>query len=224
MSLEIKVVSNILKANEAIAAENKQLFSEKGILVLNMISSPGSGKTSLLERTIERLAPGLRLGIIEGDVQTSKDAERIHALGIPVVQINTQGGCHLDAHMIKVALPDLPLESLDCLIIENVGNLVCPASYQLGEDMKVVVLSTTEGDDKPSKYPAIFHEAGVLIINKIDLLSYTNFNMSMARESALKINPALKIFEVSCSSGQGLADWTQWLATEIKARSSQAGF
>ena len=219
--MEIKVLSNILKANEVIAEENRQLFSARGILTLNFISSPGSGKTSILERTIEQVKRDYRLGIIEGDIQTSRDAQRIHALGIPVVQINTQGGCHLDANMIKMALPGLPLEEIDCLIIENVGNLVCPADYQLGEDMKVAVLSVTEGDDKPSKYPAIFHESRVLIINKMDLLPFTNFNLAAARESALQINPYLEIFEVSCKDGQGLDAWTDWLKLQIGRRSAK---
>ncbi|MEW6378047.1 MAG: hydrogenase nickel incorporation protein HypB [bacterium] len=218
--MEIKVLSNILKANEAIAEENRQLFSQEGILVFNLISSPGSGKTSILEKTIEHLLPDFRLGVIEGDIQTSRDAERIHALGIPVIQINTQGGCHLDANMVKMALPALPLKELDCLIIENVGNLVCPADYQLGEHMKVVVLSVTEGDDKPSKYPAIFHESRILIMNKIDLLPFTNFDLAAARESALQINPHLRIFEVSCKSGQGIDSWTGWLKAEIKKHRS----
>lgn len=218
--MEIKVLTNILKANEAIAEENRQLFSKNGLLVLNIISSPGSGKTSILEKTIELLTSDIRLGIIEGDVQTSKDAERINALGVPVVQINTQGGCHLDANMIKMTLPDLPLGELDCLIIENVGNLVCPANYQLGEDMKVVVLSVTEGDDKPIKYPTIFRESQILIINKIDLLTFTNFDMATAKEYALQINPELKIFEVSCQNGQGFDKWINWLASKIKNRSA----
>ncbi|MCL6584247.1 MAG: hydrogenase nickel incorporation protein HypB [bacterium] len=214
--MELKVLSNILKANEAIAVENRQLFAREKILVLNVISSPGSGKTSILERTIAHLLPECRLGVIEGDIQTSKDAERIHALGVPVVQINTQGGCHLDANMIKMALPDLPLKELECLIIENVGNLVCPADYQLGEDMKIVVLSVTEGDDKPSKYPAIFHESQVLIINKMDLLPFTDFNLARAKEAALQINPHLLIFELSCKSGQGVDSWASWLKSKIK--------
>ena len=217
--MEIKVLSNILKANEAIAEENRQLFSENGLLVLNIISSPGSGKTSILEKTIESLTSDIQLGIIEGDVQTSKDAERINALGVPVVQINTQGGCHLDANMIKMTLADLPLGKLDCLIIENVGNLVCPANYQLGENMKVVVLSVTEGDDKPIKYPTIFRESKILIINKVDLLGFTNFDLATAKEYALQINPDLKIFEVSCRNGQGIEGWTSWLASKIKRRS-----
>lgn len=214
--MEVKVLANILKANEAIAFENKRFFEEKGLLVLNFISSPGSGKTSLLEKSIEYSASALRLGVIEGDVQTSKDAERIQALGVPVVQINTQGGCHLEANMIKMALADFPLDGLDCLIIENVGNLVCPASYQLGEDMKIVVLSVTEGDDKPSKYPTIFHNSQVMLINKMDLLPFTNFDLAAAKQAALQINPGLKIFEVSCQTGQGFDSWIKWLIQTVK--------
>ncbi len=216
--MEIKVLSNILKANQAIAAENQQLFQKNQLLALNLISSPGSGKTSILEKTIELLNSTIRLGIIEGDLQTSKDAERINVFGIPVVQINTEGGCHLDANMIKMALPGLPLPEMDCLIIENVGNLVCPASYFLGEDSKIVVLSVTEGDDKPSKYPIIFRESQILLINKIDLLPFTNFNLDIAKEDALQINPDLKIFEISCKNGQGFEDWTTWLAKKVNKK------
>lgn len=219
--MEIKVLSNILKANEAIAEENRQVFSKNALLVFNIISSPGSGKTSILEKTIEGLNQEIQLGIIEGDVQTSKDAERIHALGVPVVQINTQGGCHLDANMIKMTLADLPLGELDCVIIENVGNLVCPANYQLGEDMKIVVLSVTEGDDKPIKYPTIFRESKILIINKIDLLTHTNFDLAAAKEYVLQINPELTIFEVSCRTGQGFGAWTRWLTARIQNRTAQ---
>lgn len=218
--MEIKVLSNILKANENIAEGNRQIFSKNGILVLNIISSPGSGKTSILEKTIQQLTSDVQIGIIEGDLQTSKDAERINVLGTPVVQINTEGGCHLDANMVKMALSDLPLENLDCLIIENVGNLVCPASYQLGEDMKIVVLSVTEGDDKPSKYPIIFRESQILLINKMDLLPFTNFDLAAAKKAALQINPDLKIFELSCQNGQGIENWTQWLISKIKNQSA----
>ncbi|MEW6064454.1 hydantoin utilization protein A [Desulforamulus profundi] len=176
---EIKVVSNILKANELIAGELKKNFHDKGIFVIKFMGSPGSGKTSILESLLKELKSKLKMAVIEGDLYTTKDAERIEKQGIPVVQINTCGGCHLDSHMIREALHNLSLDGLDLLVIENVGNLVCPAGYNLGEDMRMVALSLTEGDDKPAKYPAIFQRANVVIINKIDLLSQTDFSMDV---------------------------------------------
>lgn len=167
IALEIKVIKNILKANEDLAGQNRNRFDELGLFVLNLISSPGAGKTTILEKTIEKLKSKIKLGVIEGDLMTTRDAERILSQGVPVVQINTQGGCHLDANMISKAMNELPLESLQLLIIENVGNLVCPAAYDLGEHTKVAVLSVSEGDDKPLKYPKIFQEAPVCILNKM---------------------------------------------------------
>jgi hydrogenase nickel incorporation protein HypB len=207
----IPIVKNILHANENIALENQQLFKAKGVVVINLLSSPGAGKTTLLEKTIAMLNAETAIGVIEGDIQSVLDSERIGRLGVPVIQINTDGGCHLDANMIKAALPNVNLESIKILFIENVGNLVCPAEFGLGEDMKVVVLSVAEGDEKPLKYPLAFRESKALVINKTDLVPFTNFDMEKARGYSLRINPELEIFEVSCYTGEGLDRWAQWL-------------
>jgi len=218
--MKIKVVSNILKANDSIAEENRGLFKENGLFVINLISSPGAGKTSLLEKTILLLSSppskggkwgGISIGVIEGDIATTRDAERIEKTGARVIQINTNGACHLDSNMIKTSLRDFPLNGLDILFIENVGNLVCPANFNLGEDVKAVILSITEGDDKPKKYPGIFREAKVLIINKTDLLPYTDCSIDKIKKESLEINPDLNIFEVSCRSGEGLDRWCNWV-------------
>lgn len=209
--VNIPIVRNILQANENIASENRQFFKENGLLVINLISSPGAGKTTFLEKTIEMLNGEMRIGVIEGDIQSTLDSERIEKCGAPVVQINTEGGCHLDANMIKAALPDLKVQMIDILFIENVGNLVCPAEFSLGEDMKVMLLSVAEGDDKPSKYPLAFRESKALVINKSDLLPFTNFHTEKAKQYSLDINPKLEIFETSCYTGEGLNRWIQWL-------------
>jgi len=175
------------------------------------MGAPGAGKTTLLERTISALEPHLKIGVIEGDIVGSDDAERISAFDVPVVQINTGGACHLDANMISEVLSELPLKDLDLLIIENVGNLVCPAEFKVGEDMKIMVLSVTEGHDKPLKYPLMFRESSALVLNKIDLLPYMNTDMNKVRNDSLALNPKLKIFEVSCSTGEGIEAWAQWL-------------
>lgn len=209
--MKIKIVTRILQANERIAEENRRLFQEAGVYVVNLMGGPGAGKTTLLERTIGELKGRLRIGVIEGDIAGSDDAERIDALGVPVVQINTGGACHLDANMIREVLPDLPLRELDLLIIENVGNLVCPAEFKVGENMKMMVLSLTEGHDKPLKYPLMFRESGALVLNKIDLLPYMNTKVDKVRQDSLSLNPSLEIFEVSCTTGAGIAGWTRWL-------------
>jgi hydrogenase nickel incorporation protein HypB len=215
--VKVKVVTNILEANDRIAAENKKRFMEAGVFVMNVMSGPGAGKTSLLERTIQELSGKIKIGVIEGDIAGADDAERIDKLGIPVVQINTGGGCHLDANMITDVLEDLPpLKELDLLIIENVGNLVCPAEFKLGEDMKVMLLSVAEGHDKPLKYPLMFQESSALILNKIDLLPYTDADIGKMRKDSLSLNPNLKIFEVSCKTGQGITEWTNWVQTLVK--------
>jgi len=214
--MKVKVVTNILEANDRIAAENKKIFHEAGIYVINIMSGPGAGKTSLLEKTITEFAGKTKIGVIEGDIAGSDDAERIEKLGIPVIQINTGGGCHLDANMIREVLDDLPLKDLDLLIIENVGNLVCPAEFKLGEDMNVMLLSIAEGHDKPLKYPLMFQESSALILNKIDLLPYTNVDMEKIRKDSLSLNPKLKIFEVSCRTGAGIGEWTNWLQSFVK--------
>lgn len=215
--MKVKVVTNILEANDRIAAENKKKFEEAGVFVMNVMSGPGAGKTSLLEKTIQELSGKVKIGVIEGDIAGADDAERIDKLGIPVVQINTGGGCHLDANMITDVLEDLPpLKELDLLIIENVGNLVCPAEFKLGEDMKVMLLSVAEGHDKPLKYPLMFQESSALILNKIDLLPYTDADIGKMKKDSLSLNPNLKIFEVSCKTGQGITEWTNWVQTLVK--------
>jgi len=215
--VKVKVVTNILEANDRIAAENKKKFGEAGVFVMNVMSGPGAGKTSLLEKTIQELSGKVKIGVIEGDIAGADDAERIDKLGITVVQINTGGGCHLDANMITDVLEDLPpLKELDLLIIENVGNLVCPAEFKLGEDMKVMLLSVAEGHDKPLKYPLMFQESSALILNKIDLLPYTDADIGKMKKDSLSLNPNLKIFEVSCKTGQGITEWTNWVQTLVK--------
>jgi len=215
--VKVKVVANILEANDRIAAENRKKFEEAGVFVMNVMSGPGAGKTSLLEKTIQELSGKIKIGVIEGDIAGADDAERIDKLGIPVVQINTGGGCHLDANMITDVLEDLPpLKDLDLLIIENVGNLVCPAEFKLGEDMKVMLLSLAEGHDKPLKYPLMFQESSALILNKIDLLPYTDADIGKMKRDSLSLNPNLKIFEVSCKTGQGITEWTNWVQTLVK--------
>lgn len=214
--MKVKVVTNILEANDRIAAENRKLFSDAGVFVMNIMSGPGAGKTSLLERTIQALAGTLRIGVIEGDIAGSDDAERIEKHGVPVVQINTGGGCHLDANMIREVLDEFPLKELDLLIIENVGNLVCPAEFNLGENMKVMLLSIAEGHDKPLKYPLMFQESSALVLNKIDLAPYTDADLGKIKKDSLSLNPNLKIFEVSCKTGDGIGEWTAWLQYLVK--------
>ena len=215
--MKIQVVTDVLAANDRIADENRALFAAKKIYVINLMSSPGAGKTSLVEKTILALRDRFAIGVIEGDIQSTYDAERVAALDTPVVQINTGGGCHLDANMIREALPGLALDAIDMLIVENVGNLVCPAEFQIGEDAKVMILSTPEGADKPAKYPLMFQESAVMIINKIDLKPYVDFDLEKARRDALALNRNLEIFEVSCKTGQGIENWVQWLAGQIEA-------
>jgi hydrogenase nickel incorporation protein HypB len=207
----ITIERKILEKNEQIAQRNRELFRERRIAVLNLVSSPGAGKTSILERTFQELRGSLKIAVIEGDVQTDLDAQRVARYGVPVVQIVTMGGCHLEAQLVHDALEKLDLNGLDLLCIENVGNLVCPANYDLGEALKVVVLSTTEGDDKPLKYPAMFLNSSVLIINKIDLIPYVNCDLNVLKGNALQINPALRVFEVSCTTGEGIPEWCEWL-------------
>ena len=218
--MKVAVVKNILEANERIAQENRAIFDEKNLLVFNLMSSPGAGKTSLLEKTIAALKDEVRMGVIEGDIQSSQDAERIAALGIPAVQINTGGACHLDGNMIRDTFKEFDFDALDLLVVENVGNLVCPAEFKVGEDFKAMILSVAEGDDKPAKYPLMFHESEVLLVNKIDLLPYVNCSVEKIREEALKVNPGLTIFNISCKTGEGLGAWYDWLREKVKARRS----
>lgn len=219
--MQVKVLTDILQANTDLARENRQLFERKGLTVLNLISSPGAGKTTLLEETIKRMGNDTSIGVIEGDIQTARDGERIDKLGIPVIQLNTQGACHLDAAMITQALKELPLDKIRLLFIENVGNLVCPASFDLGEDGKVVILSVPEGSDKVAKYPAIFEKAEVCILNKIDLLDYTDFDLAKFYQDMSKINPKSTVFEMSAITGEGMEQWIHWL--ERKKKESPKG-
>jgi len=214
----VTIERKVLEKNDELAARNREVFRKHNVFVINIVSSPGSGKTSILERTLEYLKDKLRIAVIEGDVQTDFDAQRVAKFGVPVVQIVTNGGCHLDAKLVQDALNSLDLQGIQLLIIENVGNLVCPANYDLGEHVKVVVASTTEGDDKPLKYPAMFRNASVLLINKIDLLPYVNCKIVELKNNALGINPALKVFETSCTTKQGIPEWCAWMEEEARIR------
>lgn len=209
--MQIPVVRNVLEANEKMAAHVRRRLAGGGILALNLISSPGAGKTALLERTLRDLAGEFRMAVIEGDLQTDNDARRVAATGAQAVQINTDGGCHLDSNMVLSALDNLNLDGLDILFIENVGNLVCPVEFDCGEDAKVALLSVAEGDDKPEKYPLLFNLAKALVLNKIDLLPHVDFDLVRARAFATKLNKDLDIFELSCRNGEGLDAWYAWL-------------
>jgi len=217
---KVDVGRRILSANDAHALKNSQLLRYRKKLCLNLISSPGSGKTTLLVRTISDLNETIKMGVIEGDIQTDIDAERIRATQAPAIQINTAGACHLSAAQVSKALEELPLDSLDVVFIENVGNLVCPSAFELGEDGKVVVLSVAEGDDKPVKYPAIFAKAKVLLINKIDLLagnSQVDFDLDRVHADARKLNKDITVFPVSAKTGEGMAAWYDWLTTQVRS-------
>ena len=216
--MQIPVVRNVLEANEKMADNVRRLLTEKGILSLNLISSPGAGKTTLLERTLSDLAGEFRMAVVEGDLQTDNDARRVAATGAQAVQINTDGGCHLDSNMILTSLESLDLTGVDILFIENVGNLVCPVEFDCGEDAKVALLSVAEGDDKPEKYPLLFNLAKALVLNKIDLLPYVDFDLERARNFATKLNKDLDIFEVSCRKGDGLEGWYNWLRSMRAAK------
>ena len=209
--MEVPVIRNLLEANDAIAGQLKDLFARRGILALNLISSPGAGKTSLLERTLADLKGEFKMAVIEGDLQTDNDARRVAATGAQAVQINTGGGCHLDGAMVLDALGKLNLDGLDILFIENVGNLVCPVEFDCGEDHKIALLSVTEGDDKPEKYPLLFNLSTVMVLNKVDLLPYVDFSMETATRFARQLNAGLKVMPVSCRNGEGLDAWYAWL-------------
>lgn len=221
MGKKIQLGTKILNANEEYARQNRRLLTERGKLCLNMISSPGSGKTSILTRTITNLKGKLRIGVIEGDIQTQLDAERIRATQAPAVQINTNGSCHLSAAQVSSALTQLPLDEIDLVFVENVGNLVCPSAFELGEDGKVVVLSVAEGDDKPAKYPSIFSKSKVLLINKIDLLTSgaVDFDIEKVKADTRTLNKGIEIFCVSARSGQGMENWYNWLINTTKKTS-----
>lgn len=213
--MKIKVVTKILDANERIAEENRQIFDANKTFVINLISSPGAGKTSLLEKTIKHLKNKEKIGVIAGDISGSDDALRIDRLGVPVVQINTSGACHLDANMINDVLSDLPLEEIKLLFIENVGNLVCPAEFNLGENIKAMILSLTEGHDKPLKYPLIFQKSSAMVLNKVDLKPFLDVSIEKIKRDVASLNPSIKVFELSCKTDEGMENWIKWLQTLI---------
>ena len=218
MTVTVPVMRDITEANSLLADRLRETFRQHGVLVLDVIASPGAGKTTLLERTVAGLGRELRLRVIEGDPTTSLDADRILAAGAPAVQINTGAGCHLEARMVRDALQQIDVADADVVIIENVGNLMCPTGWDLGEDCKVVVASLPEGDDKPLKYPMAFATAQAAVINKVDLEPYIPAKAARLRQNALTINPDLAVFEVSCLTGQGLNAWFDWIRTQLAAK------
>jgi hydrogenase nickel incorporation protein HypB len=218
---KVDVQKRILDENDRLALENRGVFDEAGVLVLNLISSPGSGKTTLLESTLERLPKDARTLVIEGDVSTDRDIERVRARGADGIQINTGGGCHLSAKMVAEAVAKLDIGSADLVFIENVGNLICPSTYDLGEDAKVVLLATTEGDDKPMKYPAIFHEATLAIVNKIDLLPHLSYDVAKVEKEIEVLNPDCDILKLSALEGEGMDRWLDWIASRLEAKRSR---
>lgn len=215
MSKRVSVVENILSANDRLAASNRDLLDGAGVFSINLMASPGAGKTSLITRTVEALRDDLAIGAVDGDVATTLDADRIAASGIPAVQINTGGACHLDAVMFQEALPQLPLESLDLLIVENVGNLVCPASFDLGVHRSVLIASVPEGDDKPYKYPVMYRGVDAVVLNKIDVLDAFEFDIDYFRRGVETLNPGLAFFPLSCKTGDGLESWLNWIIEEM---------
>ncbi len=219
--MEIKVVRKVLDVNERMAEQNRRRFAEKGIFVLNVMSSPGSGKTSVLVKSLQHMMPEIRPAVIVGDICTSNDADRLSVTGSPVVQVNTDefgGDCHLAAHVIEKAAEDIDLDAIDLLIVENVGNLVCPAEFDIGEDARAVVLSVTEGEDKPLKYPLMFRECNAAVLNKTDLLPYLDYDIKAAEENILQIHPDMPVFKMSAKTGEGLEPWIEWIKAQIRAK------
>ncbi len=219
--MEIKIVRKVLDVNAKMAEQNRKLFSEKKVFVLNVMSSPGSGKTTTLQKTLLHLMPDLKCAVIVGDICTTNDADRLATSGVPVVQINTGdfgGDCHLAAHVIEKAALDLNLDDIDLLIVENVGNLVCPAEFDIGEDARTVVLSVTEGEDKPAKYPLMFRECDSAILNKIDLLPYLDYDIELARKYILDVHPDMPIFDISAKTGEGFEPWLAWLRKKVQQK------
>lgn len=216
MTTRIPVVENILSANDRMAARNRDLLEQSGVYAINIMASPGAGKTSTILKTLEHLNGRLKLGVVEGDLATSIDAEKAAAAGLPAVQINTGGECHLDAAMLADALPTLPLSEIDLVLVENVGNLVCPANFQIGTHLNVLIASIPEGDDKPYKYPGMYRGVQVLLINKIDLLPYVPFNMDYFKRGVEILNPGVVTFAVSSKTGEGMDAWTDWLVEQVK--------
>jgi len=218
---KIQVLTDFLEANDAIALENKRVFDRHKILVLNLMSSPGAGKTLILEKTIEKVKKDFKFAVIEGDVATSNDAKRLAKYDIPVVQITTEsfgGACHLDANMVRKAMERIDLSKVEILFIENIGNLICPAEFELGEDGKIIVMSLTEGEDKPTKYPVAFRNAELLLINKVDLLNHLDLNLKLLLQNAKKVNPKLKVLQVSAKTGVGIDTWIEWLKKEFQLK------
>lgn len=218
MEQQISVARDILEKNDRMAEKLREIFHSKKVLVLNLMSSPGAGKTTLLENTLRALKDKYRMAVIEGDVQTNNDARRIEATGAQAMQINTDGGCHLDSSMIQKVLNEFDLDKIDILFVENVGNLVCPAEFTVGEDHKVTILSVPEGDDKPEKYPLMFAESTAVLLNKTDLLPYVEFNMDRAANFARSLKEGVRIFPVSAKTGEGLQDWYAWLDEQVQAK------
>jgi len=216
--MEIKVLRNILSANDEIAERNHALLDKNNVFAVNIMASPGAGKTSLILETIRRLKDRIRIGVIEGDITSSVDAETVGKEGVPVVQINTGGSCHLDANMIQNALGNMTLEDIELLLIENVGNLVCPAEFTIGDHKKVLVSSTPEGHDKPFKYPLMFHTVDVVLLNKADLMPYLDFDMEIFSQAIKGINEKIEVFPISCTSGQGIEQWLSWLLARMSNR------
>ena len=218
MRERISIVENIMSANDRLAQENRAVLDKAGVFAINIMASPGAGKTMFILKTLEALQGRLRMGVIEGDLATSIDTEKAVAAGLPAVQINTGGDCHLDAVMVSNALPALPLNELELVIVENVGNLVCPASFALGTHINLLIASIPEGDDKPYKYPGMYRGVQVLVINKIDLLPYVPFNMDYFREGVDILNPGLVTFIVSAKTGEGMLNWVDWLVEQVKVK------
>jgi hydrogenase nickel incorporation protein HypB len=216
--MEVSVVRDILNANDQVAAENRSLLAARGVTAVNIMASPGAGKTSVIAATAERLPADLRPGVIEGDLASSIDTDALLARGIPAVQINTGGNCHLDAPMIRSALPRLPLDEIGVLFIENVGNLVCPAEFDLGAALAIVVASVPEGHDKPYKYPGMFAAADAVLLNKADLLAYFDFDLDYFRRGLAMVNPDAPLFLVSCRTGEGMRDWVEWLVASARLK------
>jgi hydrogenase nickel incorporation protein HypB len=215
---EIKIIRRVLDVNDTIAHQNRELFREKGVFVINVMSSPGSGKTAILVKTLSHIMPEVRCAVIVGDICTSNDADRLAVSGAPVVQVNTDafgGDCHLAAHVIKTAVDNFNLDDIDLLIVENIGNLVCPAEFDMGENLRIVVLSVTEGEDKPLKYPLMFRVCDAALLNKIDLLPYLDYDRETAVQNILKVNPQMPIFEISAKTQEGFDSWIEWLSQKL---------
>ena len=223
MSVRVPVVDQIMSANDTLAAANRARLDAAGVYALNLMASPGAGKTSLITRTVAALKDELRIGAVDGDLATTIDADRVAALGVPAVQITTGGGCHLDAALIQGALSQLPLADLDLLIVENVGNLVCPAAFQLGTHLDVLIASVPEGDDKPYKYPPMYQGMHALVLNKIDVLPYFDFDLDYFRRGVEILNPGVAFFPLSCKTGEGLATWLDWLREQVRANRAARG-